>query len=93
MNTAKTLVVLGLIVLFASFALAQGSVTLLNVSYDPTRELYQGYNAAFAAKCWQAKSGQAVIRPAVSWRVGQTGARRHRWPAGRRGDACAGLRY
>jgi len=34
-------------------------VTLLNVSYDPTRELYQEYNAAFA-KYWKAKTGQDV---------------------------------
>jgi sulfate transport system substrate-binding protein len=34
-------------------------VTLLNVSYDPTRELYQEINAAFA-KQWKAKSGQDV---------------------------------
>jgi sulfate/thiosulfate-binding protein len=34
-------------------------VTLLNVSYDPTRELYQDYNAAFA-KYWQAKTGDKV---------------------------------
>ena len=33
--------------------------TLLNVSYDPTRELYQEINAAFS-KAWQAKTGQAV---------------------------------
>ena len=33
---------------------AQAQSTLLNVSYDPTRELYQEYNAAFA-KYWQAK--------------------------------------
>ena len=33
--------------------------TLLNVSYDPTRELYRDTNAAFARK-WQAASGQAV---------------------------------
>ena len=32
---------------------------LLNVSYDPTRELYQDVNAAFA-KHWQAKTGQTV---------------------------------
>ena len=36
-----------------------GAVTLLNVSYDPTRELYQDYNAAFA-KYWQGKSGQTI---------------------------------
>ncbi|HWH57850.1 MAG TPA: sulfate ABC transporter substrate-binding protein [Terriglobales bacterium] len=34
-------------------------VTLLNVSYDPTRELFQDYNAAFA-KYWKAKTGQDV---------------------------------
>ena len=34
-------------------------VTLLNVSYDPTRELYVDYNAAFA-KYWKAKAGDNV---------------------------------
>jgi sulfate/thiosulfate-binding protein len=34
-------------------------VTLLNVSYDPTRELYVEYNAAFS-KYWKAKTGQEV---------------------------------
>jgi sulfate/thiosulfate-binding protein len=34
-------------------------VTLLNVSYDPTRELYQEFNAAFAAY-WKAKTGDTV---------------------------------
>jgi sulfate transport system substrate-binding protein len=36
-----------------------GKVTLLNASYDPTRELYQDYNAAFA-KYWKGKTGQVV---------------------------------
>src|SRR5215472_11529335 len=35
------------------------NLTLLNVSYDPTRELYQDYNAAFV-KYWKAKTGQDV---------------------------------
>jgi len=35
-------------------------VTLLNVSYDPTRELFQDYNAAFA-KYWKTKTGQEVV--------------------------------
>jgi sulfate transport system substrate-binding protein len=34
-------------------------VTLLNVSYDPTRELYQEFNPAFAAY-WKSKTGQTV---------------------------------
>ncbi|MFG6463918.1 sulfate ABC transporter substrate-binding protein [Roseateles sp. DXS20W] len=41
----------------ATGALAQAS--LLNVSYDPTRELYQDFNKAFAAQ-WKAKTGEAV---------------------------------
>lgn len=40
----------------ASFA---KEVKLLNVSYDPTRELYREYNAAFA-KYWLAKAGDTV---------------------------------
>jgi sulfate/thiosulfate transport system substrate-binding protein len=43
-------------------AAAQGApkpVTLLNVSYDPTRELYEEYNKAFAGY-WKGKTGQDV---------------------------------
>jgi sulfate/thiosulfate-binding protein len=42
---------------FALFA--AGPVKLLNVSYDPTRELYENINTAFA-KQWKAKTGQDV---------------------------------
>lgn len=54
----------GLIVAFAivlgtaASAPAQ-NLKLLNVSYDPTRELYQDFNSTFA-KYWQAKTGQTV---------------------------------
>jgi sulfate transport system substrate-binding protein len=34
-------------------------ITLLNASYDPTRELYQDYNAVFA-RHWQEKTGDKV---------------------------------
>lgn len=44
-------------VLTISTAFAQ--TTLLNVSYDPTRELYKDFNAAFS-KHWQEKTGQIV---------------------------------
>lgn len=40
-------------------AFAQQAVSLLNVSYDPTRELYSDFNAAFS-KHWKAKTGQDV---------------------------------
>src|ERR1700733_10268537 len=38
---------------------ASPPVTLLNVSYDPTRELYEAVNKAFAAQ-WLAQTGQQV---------------------------------
>jgi len=52
---------LAALLLAAAPGLAAGpaSVTLLNVSYDPTRELYQEVNAAFA-KRWKEKTGAAV---------------------------------
>ena len=34
--------------------------TLLNVSYDPTRELYRDFNRAFI-KAWKAKTGETVV--------------------------------
>ena len=48
----------GSLALGAMPAFAQ-SVTLLNVSYDPTRELYVQFNQAFA-KHWKAQTGQDV---------------------------------
>jgi sulfate transport system substrate-binding protein len=38
---------------------AAGPTTLLNVSYDPTRELYKDINAAYGAY-WKGKTGQAI---------------------------------
>jgi sulfate transport system substrate-binding protein len=49
---------LGLVAALAYAAPAE--VRLLNVSYDPTRELYQDIDKAFAAD-WQARTGQTVI--------------------------------
>jgi sulfate transport system substrate-binding protein len=53
----KSLAALALLVQSAAFA---ADVTLLNVSYDPTRELYQDFNAAFARQ-WKARTGDNVI--------------------------------
>lgn len=50
------------IALFAAATLTAANaanVTLLNVSYDPTRELYKDVNAAFAQQ-WKAKTGDTV---------------------------------
>jgi len=41
-------------------AAVAASLRLLNVSYDPTRELYDDYNQAFAA-FWKASSGDTVV--------------------------------
>ncbi|MCV2358773.1 sulfate ABC transporter substrate-binding protein [Paucibacter sp. TC2R-5] len=43
----------------AGLTQAQAQVSLLNVSYDPTRELYQDFNSAFA-KHWKAKTGETL---------------------------------
>jgi sulfate/thiosulfate transport system substrate-binding protein len=55
----KLIASLALLALAAAPLVARADATLLNVSYDPTRELYQDYNAAFA-KYWQAKTGEKV---------------------------------
>lgn len=48
-----------LFLLSVSQAVQAADVSLLNVSYDPTRELYQDFNQAFA-KHWKAKTGDNV---------------------------------
>jgi len=45
--------------LLAAPATRAAETTLLNVSYDPTRELYEDYNKAFV-KHWQAKTGKKL---------------------------------
>ena len=53
----RTLAALTLLVAVGALpAHAAKGKTFLNVSYDPTRELYEDYNAAFA-KHWQEKTG------------------------------------
>ena len=48
-----------LLIILAASAAHAATVTLLNVSYDPTRELYEDYNKAFAAY-WKGKTGDDV---------------------------------
>ena len=61
MSLWKTVSAVCFIFSFGSVSLtnAQKEITLLNVSYDPTRELYQEFNAAFA-KHWKEKTGERV---------------------------------
>ena len=67
---------------------AHADTTLLNVSYDPTRELYQEFNArlrqALEGEVRRGRHHQAVAR-----RLRQAGPRRDRRPRGRRRDAGA----
>jgi sulfate/thiosulfate-binding protein len=53
------LIALALAILACQARPSLADSTLLNVSYDPTRELFQQYNAAFA-KHWKAQTGQNV---------------------------------
>jgi sulfate/thiosulfate transport system substrate-binding protein len=55
----RSISLLAAVTLLGGAALAQAQTTLLNVSYDPTRELYQAFNASFA-KYWKAKTGETV---------------------------------
>ncbi len=50
------LAVLAVMISLVGCVAGAGKVSILNVSYDPTRELYQEFNAAFA-KAWKAKTG------------------------------------
>ncbi len=59
MKLINTLSLIAGALLLSTAALAK-DVKLLNVSYDPTRELYREYNTAFA-KYWLAKTGDKVI--------------------------------
>ena len=65
MQTVRLSRLLAAAVLIGSFSLADLSAawsadtTLLNVSYDPTRELYKDFNAAFAAK-WKKDTGDSI---------------------------------
>lgn len=52
-------IVLSVMALLGATAAQAAHVTLLNVSYDPTRELYKDVNAAFARE-WKAKTGDDV---------------------------------
>jgi sulfate transport system substrate-binding protein len=58
--TRRTALVLGASLSFAGFVGAAAAAELLKDSYDPTRELYSEYNAAFA-KHWKEKTGDDVI--------------------------------
>lgn len=57
MKLKKLALVVGI---FSSLSLQAAEIKLLNVSYDPTRELYQDYNQAFSAY-WKKQHGDDVV--------------------------------
>jgi len=58
----KMLIALGLILGFSTQSLAQGTaVTLLNVSYDPTREVWRDINSHFIPRYEKEKGGKLTI--------------------------------
>ena len=61
MKLKKSILVLATFVIGGAFSFTASAkdIKLLNVSYDPTRELYQDYNVAFA-KYWKDKTGDTV---------------------------------
>ena len=71
---------------------AEAETKLLNVSYDPTRELYQDYNAAFNAH-WQAEGHAALDIEHVARRLRRPGPRGDRRPRGAGRDAGARQRH
>jgi sulfate transport system substrate-binding protein len=60
MNTLRrSVLLLAAVTSFSAAGWVAAQTTLLNVSYDPTRELYQDYNAAFS-RYWKTKTGESV---------------------------------
>jgi sulfate transport system substrate-binding protein len=60
MKKNKTILLLLALLMLAAGPASARDITLLNVSYDPTRELYQDINRAFAAQ-WKAQPGDNVV--------------------------------
>jgi sulfate adenylyltransferase subunit 1/sulfate transport system substrate-binding protein len=59
LNRLTFLCVATLLLQIAAFSPAQANESLLNVSYDPTRELYKAVNKAFAEK-WKKETGETL---------------------------------
>jgi sulfate/thiosulfate transport system substrate-binding protein len=69
-NPIKRLLALAAALGMALAGSSAKEIQLLNVSYDPTRELYQEFNAAFG-KYWKAQTGDTVKVPQSPGRLGK----------------------
>lgn len=68
----------GLTLLLASGGVLAKDIQLLNVSYDPTRELYEEYNKAFSAH-WKQQTGDTVTVRQSHGGSGKPGNVGHQW--------------
>ncbi len=64
---AAALAIVGLSMTAPAFAADQ---TILNVSYDPTRELYSAYQRGLRRASGRQTTGDTRHDPAVAWRLG-----------------------
>jgi sulfate transport system substrate-binding protein len=62
----------GLTLLLASASVLAKDIQLLNVSYDPTRELYEQYNKGIQ-RALETRNRRQCGDPPVAWRLRQTG--------------------
>src|ERR1700724_2422660 len=60
MDSIRFRYILGALWLLSQAAAIADTISLLNVSYDPTRELYQAFNESFQ-KAYKAKTGKEVV--------------------------------
>ena len=66
---------------------AAGARRLLNVSYDPTRELYEEINTVFEAQYARSNAGASLSVDMSHGGSGRQARAVHRWTSRRRGDA------
>ena len=64
---------------FGALGFAFADTTILNVSYDPTRELYKDYRRGLR-RALEGRDRRDGHHPAVAWRLGRAGPRRDRRP-------------
>ena len=69
----STVMILSLLLTGCSGRKDDGTVTITNVSYDPTREFYEKYNKIFESY-YESEHSKKDKCDSVTWRLGSTGA-------------------
>ena len=68
----STVMILSLLLTGCSGRKDDGTVTITNVSYDPTREFYEKYNKIFESY-YEREHGKKDKCDSITWRLGSTG--------------------